>query len=261
MTLIAAVLAGVAVALGLTPSAGRLVADQPTLGRREWTVLVGIASLLAALLLWRWLTGVRFVLVLLAVMVSLAVLRMLRHRRQAQLADRRGESVLEACEGMAADLAAGQPPLLALERAAAEWPELTPVTSAARMGADVPEALRSLAALPGASTLRTLAAAWQVAQHSGTGLADALGQVGRGIREERRTVRLVAAELASAHATARMLAVLPVGVLLIGSGVGGDPFGFLLGTPVGVCLLAAGLGLSLAGLWWLEWIADGVLRR
>ena len=71
----------------------------------------------------------------------------------------------------------------------------------------------------------------------------------------------MAAELAAAYATARMLAVLPLGVLLLGSGVGGDPVGFLTGSMPGLVCLAMGLGLSFGGLFWLEGIADRVLRR
>jgi tight adherence protein B len=58
-----------------------------------------------------------------------------------------------------------------------------------------------------------------------------------------------------------MLAVLPVGVLLLGAGVGGDPIGFLTGTTPGLVCLALGLALSFSGLLWLERIADRVLRR
>ena len=76
-----------------------------------------------------------------------------------------------------------------------------------------------------------------------------------------RTARLVASELAAAHATARMLAVLPLGVLLLGTGIGGDPVGFLTGSTAGLVCFAVGLGLSFAGLLWLERIADGVLGR
>ena len=82
-----------------------------------------------------------------------------------------------------------------------------------------------------------------------------------GIRSDRRTERLVAAELAAAYATARMLAVLPVGVLLLGSGIGGDPIGFLTGTTPGLVCLALGIGLSFGGLLWLDRIAGRVLRR
>ena len=129
------------------------------------------------------------------------------------------------------------------------------------MGADVPAALRLLARRPGAGQLRNLAASWQVAHETGSGLAAAVHRAAQAIRAERRTARLVSAELASARATARMLAVLPVGVLLLGAGVGGDPVGLLLTTPLGLGCLAVGLGLSVAGLAWLERIADRVLRR
>ena len=129
------------------------------------------------------------------------------------------------------------------------------------MGADVPSLLRDLSARPGAAQLRTLAATWQVAHDTGSGLAAAISQAGEAIRSDRRTARLVASELAAAHATARMLAVLPLGVLLLGTGIGGDPVGFLTGTTAGLVCLAVGLALSFAGLLWLERIADGVLGR
>ena len=50
-------------------------------------------------------------------------------------------------------------------------------------------------------------------------------------------------------------------MLLLGSGIGGDPVGFLTGSTAGLVCLALGLGLSFAGLLWLERIADRVLRR
>jgi tight adherence protein B len=105
-----------------------------------------------------------------------------------------------------------------------------------------------------------VAAAWQVAHRSGAGLAAALEQVGRGVRERRRTARLVAAELAAAHATARMMAALPVVFVLAGSGLGGDPVAFLTGSTPGLACLSAGLALTYAGLAWLQRIADAVLQ-
>jgi tight adherence protein B len=210
---------------------------------------------------WSVLDPRTLVLGVVGVATAMGIAGLVRRRRETRRADQRAELVLATCEAMAADLAAGQPPLHALRRSAEDWRELDGAARAGDLGGDVPTALRELAALPGAGQLRTLAASWEVAHHTGSGLADAVGRAARTIRSERRTARLVAAELAAARATARMLAVLPVGVLLMGVGVGGDPVGFLLGTTVGLGCLVAGLLLCWTGLTWLDRIADRVLKR
>ena len=178
-----------------------------------------------------------------------------RRRRRQRAADT--AAVLEVCDLLAAELTVGRPPGAALRAAGQQWPPLGPVVEAFHLGADVPAALRSLAcARPGAADLRLVAAAWQVAHHSGHGLATALARTSRGIRARRRTRRLVDSELASARATARLVALLPLAVLLMGSGAGSDPWRFLLTTPVGLACLSAGLGLIGLGLWWIERLAD-----
>ena len=166
-------------------------------------------------------------------------------------------AVLEVCDLLAAELASGRPPGAALATASERWPPLVAAVEAVRLGADVPDALRRLAELrPGAADLRWVAAAWQVAQHSGHGLAAALERTAGGLRARRRTRRLVDSELASARATARLVACLPLAVLVMGSGAGSDPWTFLLATPVGWVCLAGGLGLICLGLWWIEHLAD-----
>lgn len=250
-------------------SAALLVSGRPPLpgqeGRRLAPMLAPIVVvafvLILGLALGSWLSTERFVLTAILAVVALGVGRLVRRRAASRAAEQRSDRVLALCEGMASDLAAGQPPLLSLDRAAAEWPDFAPVAVAGHMGADVPAVLRELAERPGARQLRTLGATWQVAHDTGSGLAGAIAQAAEAIRSDRRTVRLVASELAAAHATARMLAVLPLGVLLLGSGIGGDPIGFLTGSTPGLMCLALGLGLSFAGLWWLERIADRVLAR
>lgn len=176
-------------------------------------------------------------------------------RRRRAAADQ--AAVLEVCDLLAADLAAGRPPEAALAAGAERWPPLLPVVEAMRLGSDVPEAMRRLAAeRRGAADLRWVAGAWQVAQHSGHGLAAALERTAAGLRARRRTRRLVDSELASARSTARLVACLPVAVLLMGSGAGSDPWSFLLTTPVGWACGVVGLALVGLGLWWIERLAD-----
>ncbi|WP_210439570.1 type II secretion system F family protein [Nocardioides xinjiangensis] len=176
-------------------------------------------------------------------------------RRRRIAADQ--AAVLEVCDLLSADLAAGRPPAAALAAASGRWPPLEQVVEAERLGADVPEAMRLLAdRRPGAADLRWLAGAWHVAHESGHGLAAALDRTADGLRARRRTRRLVDSELASARATARLVACLPLAVLVMGSGAGSDPWSFLLGTPAGWACLAAGVTMIAVGLWWIELLAD-----
>lgn len=176
-------------------------------------------------------------------------------RRRRAAADQ--AAVLEVCDLLAADLAAGRPPEAALAAGADRWPPLLPVVEALRLGSDVPEAMRRLASeRRGAADLHWVAGAWQVAQHSGHGLAAALERTAAGLRARRRTRRLVDSELASARSTARLVACLPVAVLLMGSGAGSDPWSFLIATPVGWACGVVGLALVALGLWWIERLAD-----
>jgi tight adherence protein B len=178
-----------------------------------------------------------------------------RGRRRQTAADQ--AAVLEVCDLLAAELAAGRPPGTALAAASERWPPLVAAVEALRLGADVPDALRRLAAeRQGAADLRWVAGAWQVAQHSGHGLASALRRTAGGLRARRRTRRLVDSELASARATARLVSCLPLAVLVMGTGAGSDPWSFLLASPMGWSCLASGLGLIALGLWWIERLAD-----
>lgn len=179
-------------------------------------------------------------------------------RRRAAAVARTGAQVQELCELLGAGLAAGLPVDKCLTEAASVWPPMRRAVSIHAMGGAVPDLLRELAAEPGAGDLRLVAAAWQVTSRSGSGLADSLTEVSETLRAREATRRVVRSELASARSTARLMVVLPVFTLLMGSGVGGDPVRFLVGTPVGLGCLAVGLLLVVLGLRWIEAISAGV---
>lgn len=180
-------------------------------------------------------------------------LRSARGRRRT--AEEAAAGVGVALDTVAAELRAGRSALDALAAARSDLPALTPAVEAARLGGDVPAELRSLSGRAGLGQLRRVAAAWHLAERSGSGLADAATALARDLRVERATLRLVTGELAAARATARLVAGLPLLVWLIGSGSGADPVGFLLGAPLGWACLGIGGSLLLAGLVWLEAIA------
>jgi len=250
MTLVAVLAAALAAALATAGPATRVG------GRRgSWVVAPTIGGVLALVVLR---VPGSAVLAVLAAGVAFGVLVLLRRRSRSRSAAEVSARVLETCELLAAELAAGQPPGQALDHAAAAWSPLRPVAEAHDLGGDVPTALRAAGRTPGAHDLRLLAASWAVAHRTGDGLVDAVRRSADSIRAAHASHRLVEGELASARATVRLVAGLPVLALLMGSGAGGDPLGFLFGHPIGLVCLAAGLAFGFAGLWWIEAIAGDV---
>ncbi|MBB6627632.1 type II secretion system F family protein [Nocardioides sp. KIGAM211] len=254
MTVVAITCAALAAAL-LVPVRPRGVDRRGGPGRA--TLLV--AASVAGLLLLRLASSVAL-LVLIGAGAAVAAAALWRGRARRRAALVVSGHVLATCELLAAELTAGRPPGAALDRAVRDWEALAPVAEAFRVGADVPTALRRLADDPGAQDLRVVAAAWQVAHRTGQGLAEAVDRVAQALRAASASRRVVEGELASARATARLVAGLPLVALAMGSGAGGDPWGFLLRQPAGLACLAAGLAFGFAGLAWIEAIARDVDR-
>ena len=126
---------------------------------------------------------------------------------------------------------------------------------------DVPALLRAAADDPGQSPLRRVAALWEVADATGAGLSDGLARLADELDEELELQREVETVLAGPRASARLMAALPLMGVLLGTGLGGDPVGFLLHDPLGQGCLLAGSALVLAGLRWTRALADAAEGR
>jgi tight adherence protein B len=221
-------------------------------------VLVGLGALLVAL---PFVVSLEHAVLGVVGVLSLAGVRHRRSRaRAARDAARRRQGVVDFAEALTGELVSGQPVATAVQRASEVWPEASGVARAAALGADVPSALRTLARRPGAEGTARLAAAWEVSASSGAGLAQASRRVLESARARQAAERLVSSEVASARATARLVTVLPVIVLVAAQGAGARPWAFLTGHPVGLACVAAGAALSFAGLRWIDRIADDAVR-
>ncbi len=179
-----------------------------------------------------------------------------RGRARARRLARRSQ-VVGLCDALVAELQSGQLPASALAAVVDDWPELRTAGDCARLGGDVPAALRALAVRPGGEPLTAVAAGWQVAHSSGAGLAELLERLSGALRDDDEVRREVAATLGPPRATARMLAGLPLAGIGLGVAIGADPVAVLTGSLFGSICLAVGAALALAGLFWVEHIVDG----
>jgi len=259
MTAVAVIAATIAVVL-LVPG-GTSVGRAPVAAPSRWSAaLPAVVVLVVLVVLFAWVDRAVLIVSLVGLATTGAGWRLWCRRSASRRADGVRAEVIELCEALQVELGAGQAPADALSLAAHDHPWAEAAARTAGTGGDVPAALRDLAGTPGAADLRVVAAAWQVAHRTGHGLADAVGRVAVELRAAEQTRRVVAGELTSARATARLVAVLPVAALLLGTGAGSDPWSFLFGTPIGWACLAGGLACALAGLAWIERLATGVER-
>src|SRR4051794_31140561 len=167
------------------------------------------------------------------------------------------------CVAAATELRIGRTPVDALAAAVEQCgsalaPVVAPVVAVGRLGGDVVAALVAAAAHPGAEALRYVGACWAVAGDTGAGLATALQKLSGGLQARERLRAEVESQLASARATARLLAVLPVFGLLLGQAVGARPTYFLLHTAIGAVCIASTVVLNVLGLVWTDRIAARV---
>lgn len=181
--------------------------------------------------------------------------RQFRAERERRRAQARRDAVAEVVGLMAAELRAGILPQRALSGLASDFAFLTAASRAAELGGDVSSALRRESATPGCELLADVSSAWTVADRSGAPLARVLDRLEASMRDDREIEREVQSGVAPARATGRLMAVLPVVGLALGSGMGSDPVALLTQTVPGALCLAAGSTCACAGVAWVNRIA------
>lgn len=190
----------------------------------------------------------------------------LRRPRGWRVGRRRRASALEAevvaaCLALGGELRAGAPAARALAITAEDWPELFgPAAGTAAVGGDVAAALRVTAEQPGAAALRAVAAGWEVTERTGAPLARIVVAVADALRADEAVRHEAHSQLATAKTTARLLAALPFGTLLLISGGDGAAVRFLVGSPYGWVCLGAALLFVVAGLAWVDRLARSATR-
>lgn len=176
-----------------------------------------------------------------------------RRRRQGEVA--------EACLLLASTLRTGVAARQALDTAAGEWPDLFgPAARRAAIGGDIPVALRDASTRPGCGALAGVAAGWEVSERTGASLSHVIVAVADSLRGEAAVRREADAQLATVRATSRLLALLPVGTLLLLSGGNGAALDFLLGSPFGVACVIVAATLAGSGVWWIHRLAQSAVR-
>lgn len=183
--------------------------------------------------------------------------------RRRELDRRRNGEAAALCSALAAELRAGMLPAPALAAAAGELrllrPRLVQAARAAGRGASLPAELEVAAAELGCARLSLVAAVFAAAEVTGSGVADVLDRVGRGLVCDDEAVAELDALAAGPRATALVLAVLPVVAVAFATVLGLSPLPILLHTALGLALLLAAAVLEAAGLLWVRRITHRAL--
>lgn len=178
-----------------------------------------------------------------------------RHRRANAAVRDEAYAIIDA---LVTEVRSGAPAATVLDRLAPESDLLTAAAAAATSGGDVAAALVATGELPGADPMVELGRAWAVSAACGAPLVTVLEHVRESARAERELHRELAAGVAPARATATLVAAMPPLGLALGTGLGVDPLEVVLTTVPGALCVAAGVGFAIAGVLWIDLVADRV---
>jgi tight adherence protein B len=196
----------------------------------------------------------------LAAVCGAAAGRALRRRVHERAGQRRTRALVEALGALAAELRAGRALDEATATAVDSCPD--PATAAAfgpvlRLGEPPP----GPAADEAAQALVRVAAAVRLSARTGCSLAGVVTAVEDDLRARLHAEQELRSAVAGPRASATVLAGLPVLGLLMGSGVGADPWRVLTTTGSGTVLLVLGVGLELAGTAWSGSLVRRAVQR
>jgi tight adherence protein B len=180
-----------------------------------------------------------------------------------RLQQHRDAEAVTFCGAFAAELRAGLPPAAALSSAAAELallgPRLLQAAHAVGRGAFLGEELAQAAADSSCARLAAAAAVCAAGEATGSGIADVLDRVGRGMASDDEAAAELAALAAGPRATAVVLAALPLMAVALATALGLAPLRILFHTALGVALWTSAGALEVLGVCWVRRITAGAL--
>lgn len=221
---------------------GRAVGDLRII--RALPAAVGVATM-------AFLVAGRVSIMIATLIVVFTVAQVLDSLRTNRRARRIETATVAVLAHVSADLKAGALLGPAFTRAADDLPPDAPQALKDRFAAVAAHTLRGgsgaavLATIP---ELAGLARIWALSESHGLPSATLLEQARHRLTAQQRHRSATSASLQGPQATAVILAALPLAGIVLGTSMGADPVGFLLGGGLGGVLLVLGVGLICGGI-------------
>ena len=235
-----------------TKNSGRVENDKKSAkGMPGWVILAAVF-----LAVFLFMVIGRLTVILTAVIVAGTVAHSLTQARKKKASLHAEDSIARLLGSMTADLRAGSSFPAALKRCADDLA----TSSTASMELKAAIATAAVIAHRGGSVstvlssshpqLKTLGSLCTLSEKHGIPLSDVFEQAHNQIEARKRHRAATKASLQGPQATAIVLTLLPLAGILMGTIMGANPAGFLLGGGLGGLLLVIGVALACAGFSW-----------
>lgn len=215
---------------------------------------------LAAVLLLIGLHYVRWSVLLVCLMITAVAWRSYREAAKKRQHLAATEALAELLSHVHSQIEAGVLPARALETAVAGTAQTMPAEMR-RVMHSAYQRIHSAGGSPAATLVQSslpelvyLGKIWGLAEHHGLPLAPLMDHARGRLDAQLRHYKATAASLSGPKASASILSALPLAGMMLGKGMGADPWGFLSGGGVGGLMLVIGVGLSASGWLWCQHI-------